>query len=188
MTNAHVEIIQDLLNEADIVKVMPVVFRHNDTELNSRSFPFDYTTRKRMLESVFGDTVRISDDYLFEAPFKKYMPPLLSKKSWSLRKSILGGVQGDYFSYTGDRSEGIMLKIYGLRPHVGKRRPISASSVKTLLYQTATDGKDGNTWKEHIPKSVADIIHEKWHVIERFAASDDDTMRVLGMKFPKSGW
>ena len=187
MTDAHVEIIQDLIKEADMVKVMPVVFKYDNSELNSRSFPFDYNTRKEMLESVFGDSIHVSDDYTFNAPFKKYIPPVISKKSWSLRSKILNGVHGDFFSYTGDRSEGVMLRLYRLRPRVGKRRPISATSVKSLLYKSV-DNKDCSVWEEQVPKSVADIIDERWETVRRFATSPDETMRVLGMKFPKKGW
>lgn len=187
VTDAHVEIIQDLIKKANMVKVMPVVFKDNNNELNSRSFPFDYNTRKRMLESVFDDTIRISDDYTFEAPFKKYIPPIISKKSWLLRSNILNGVQGGFFSYTGDKSEGIMLRLYRLRPQVGRRRPISATSVKSLLYKSAAN-EDAGSWESHVPKPVANIIHEKWETVCRFAASPDETMRVLGMKFPKKGW
>lgn len=187
MTNAHVEIIQDLIKEADVVKVLPVVFKDNSSELNSRSFPFDYQIRKRMLESVFGDAIHISDDYTFEAPFKKYIPPIISKKSWLLRSKILNDVQDDFFSYTGDRSEGLMLRLYRLRPRVGKRRPISATAVKYLLYKSAID-KNTSIWEDQVPKTVADIICEKWDTVCQFAASSDETMRVLGMKFPKKGW
>ena len=187
MTNAHVDIIQDLIKEADTIKVMPVVFKYDNIELNSRSFPFDYNTRKRMLESVFGDTICISDDYTFEAPFKKYIPPVISKKSWSLRSKILNNVHGDFFSYTGDKSEGVMLRLYRLRPRVGERRPISATSVKSLLYRSATtDSIDA--WKSQVPEPGVDIIHERWDTVRQFAASPDDTIRVLGMKFPKKGW
>ena len=116
VTNAHVEIISELKKEADIVKVMPVVFKDDEKEINSKSFPFNFETRKKMLESIFGDSVQITDDYAFFAPFKKYLPPLLSPKSWKLRKQILQGVEGDFFSYTGDKAEGYMLKMYRLKP------------------------------------------------------------------------
>ena len=62
---------------------------------------------KKMLESEFGDSIEITEDYAFFAPFKKYIPPLLSPKSWKLRKQVLRGVKGDYFSYTGDKAEGL---------------------------------------------------------------------------------
>ena len=134
VTKAHIEIISDLKKEADIVKVMPVVFKYDDREVNSKSFPFNFESRKKMLESVFGDSVQITDDYAFFAPFKKYLPPLVRRRSWKLRKQILNGVEGDYFSYTGDKTEGYMLKIYRLNPKIGERKLLSASSVKEKLY------------------------------------------------------
>ena len=186
VTNAHVEIISDLKKEADIVKVMPVVFKDGEKEINSRSFPFNFETRKKMLESVFGDSIQITDDYAFFAPFKKYMPPLLAPKSWQLRKQVLRGVEGDFFSYTGDKAEGYMLKIYRLKPKVGERKALSAASVKEKLYDAAM-GKE-SSWKEDVPESIAKIIEEDWKTVEKFASSEDMTTRVAGMKFPREGW
>ena len=186
VTNAHVEIISDLIKEADRVKIMPVVFKDDEKEINSKSFPFNFEIRKKMLSSVFGDSVIITDDYAFFAPFKKYMPPLLAPKSWQLRKQVLRGVEGDFFSYTGDKAEGYMLKIYRLKPHVGKRRTLSAASVKEKLYDAAL-GKE-TSWKEDVPESIAIIIEENWDIVKKFADSDDATTRVAGMKFPKEGW
>ncbi|MDA9235938.1 hypothetical protein N9P04_00815, partial [bacterium] len=128
VTNAHVEIIKELKKDADIVKVMPVIFRYDDREVNSKSFPFNFEIRKKMLESIFGDSIKITDDYAFVAPFKKYLPPLIRRKSWKLRKQILDGVKGDYFSYTGDKAEGYMLKMYRLKPKIGERKSLSAAS------------------------------------------------------------
>jgi len=186
VTNAHVEIISELKKEADIVKVMPVVFKDDDREINSKSFPFNFETRKKMLMSVFGDSIQISDDYAFFSPFKKYLPPLLRRKSWELRKQILRGVEGDYFSYTGDKAEGYMLKMYRLKPKLGERKSLSASSVKEKLFAAAL-GKE-STWKEDVPESIARIIEEDWKTIEKFANEEDKTRRVVGMKFPKEGY
>ena len=186
VTNAHVEIISELKKEADIVKVMPVVFKDGEKEINSKSFPFNFEIRKKMLMSVFGDSVQITDDYAFFAPFKKYMPPLLTPKSWQLRKQVLRGVEGDFFSYTGDKVEGYMLKIYRLKPKVGERKALSAASVKEKLYDAAL-GKE-SSWKEDVPKSIARVIEENWKTVEKFADSEDRTTRVAGMKFPKEGW
>ena len=83
--------------------------------------------------SVFGDSIEITEDYSFLAPFKKYLPPLLTPKSWRLRKQILNGVEGKYFSYTGDKAEGYMLKFYRLKPKIGERKSLSAASVKEKL-------------------------------------------------------
>lgn len=186
VTKAHVEIIADLQKEADVVKVMPVVFKDGDKEINSKSFPFNFETRKKMLESVFGDTIQVTEDYAFFSPFKKYMPPLLAPKSWELRKQILRGVEGNYFSYTGDKAEGIMLRIYRLKPKVGERRKISAAAVKEKLYDAAL-GKE-TSWKDDVPQSIAEIIEKEWKTVEKFANSEDLTTRVAGMKFPKEGW
>ncbi len=186
VTDAHIEIITDLKKEADIVKVMPVVFKYGDREVNSKSFPFNFETRKKMLMSVFGDSIQITDDYAFFAPFKKYLPPLLRRRSWKLRKQILRGVNGDFFSYTGDKTEGYMLKLYRLKPRIGKRKSISASSVKEKLFDAAL-GKE-STWKEDVPESIAKIIEESWKTVEKFANTEDMTTRVAGMKFPKEGF
>ncbi|WP_428326322.1 hypothetical protein [Nitrosopumilus sp.] len=186
VTKAHVEIIEELKKDADIVKVMPVVFKYGEKEINSKSFPFNFETRKKMLESVFGDSIQITDDYAFFAPFKKYMPPLLSPKSWKLRKQILRGVEGDFFSYTGDKAEGYMLKIYRLKPKIGERRSLSASSVKEKMYD-AVSGKD-TSWKDDVTENIANIIEDNWETVEEFANMEDATRRVAGMKFPKEGW
>ena len=186
VTKAHVEIIEELKKDADVVKVMPVVFKDGENEINSKSFPFNFETRKKMLESVFGDSIQITDDYAFFAPFKKYMPPLLSPKSWQLRKQILRGVEGEYFSYTGDKAEGYMLKIYRLKPKVGERKSLSAASVKEKLYDAAL-GKE-SSWKEDVPEKIAKVIEEDWKTVEKFAVLEDMTTRVAGMKFPKEGW
>ena len=186
VTNAHIEIISDLKKEADIVKVMPVVFKDEGKEVNSKSFPFNFETRKKMLLSVFGDSIQITDDYAFFAPFKKYLPPLVRRRSWKLRKQILQGVEGDFFSYTGDKAEGYMLKMYGLKPKIGDRKSLSAASVKEKLFDAAL-GKE-STWKEDVPESIAKIIEEDWKTVEKFANTEDMTTRVAGMKFPKEGW
>lgn len=186
VTKAHVEIIDELITQADRVKVMPVVFKSDEKELNSRSFPFDFQTRKKMLESIFDDSIDVTEDYAFFAPFKRYMPPLLSPKSWELRKQILHDVKDDYFSYTGDKTEGYMLKIYRLKPKIGKRKSLSAASVKEKLYDSAL-GKESD-WKSDVPESVAKIIEENWNIVKKYANSKDKTTRVAGMKFPKEGW
>ena len=186
VTNAHVEIIKELKKNADIVKVMPVIFKYDDREVNSKSFPFNFETRKKMLESIFGDSIKITDDYAFLAPFKKYLPPLVRRKSWKLRKQILNGVEGDYFSYTGDKAEGYMLKMYRLKPKIGERKSLSAASVKEKLYDAALE-KNSN-WKEDVPKEIVKIIEDEWETVEKYSSGEDMTTRVVGMKFPKEGW
>lgn len=186
VTNAHIEIIKELQKKADIVKVMPVVFKLGEKEVNSRSFPFNFSIRKKMLESVFGDSITITEDYAFFAPFKKYFPPLLAPKSWELRKQVLRGVEGEFFSYTGDKAEGLMLKIYRLKPRIGERKTLSAASVKEKLYNAALGEK--TDWKKDVSESIAKIIEDEWETVKKFANSEDMTTRVAGMKFPKEGW
>lgn len=186
VTNAHVEIIKELKKEADVVKVMPVIFKYDNREVNSKSFPFNFETRKKMLESIFGDSIKITDDYAFLAPFKKYLPPLVRRKSWKLRKQILNGVEGDYFSYTGDKAEGYMLKLYRLKPKIGERKSLSAASVKEKLYDSVLEKK--SNWKEDVPEQIVTIIEEEWKTVEKFANQEDQTTRIVGMKFPKEGY
>jgi hypothetical protein len=185
MTNAHVEIIEEQKKENKVV-VMPVRFLNGEKEINSKSFPFSFETRKKMIESVFGDSVTVSSNYTFFAPFKKYFPPLISPKSWSLRKQILQEIEDDYFTYTGDKAEGLMLKLYRLNPKVGTRKSVSATSVKNEMY-AATQG-DESSWEKFVPLSVAKIINENWETVKKFASEEDMTTRVAGMKFPKEGY
>jgi hypothetical protein len=185
VTNAHVEIIKDLKKETDQVKVMPVVFLDNGVEINSRSFPFSFETRKKMLFSVFGQTIEVSSNYTFHAPFFKYFPPILSPYSWKLRAQILQGIKGDFFTYTGDKTEGLMLKAYKLNPRVGMRKEVSASSVKNKLYEAA-QGKQTD-WKDDVPPQVAEIVEESWDLVKQYSDAQDMTTRIAGMKFPKAG-
>ena len=185
VTNAHVEIIEELKQENKVV-VMPVRFLKEEQEINTKSFPFNFEIRKKMIESVFGDTVSVSSNYSFHAPFKKYFPPLISPKSWSLKKQILQGIESDYFTYTGDKAEGLMLKLYRLNPKVGIRKSISAKDVKNNIY-TAVENNDME-WKKSVPENVARIISENWDIIKKFASGEDMTTRVAGMKFPKEGY
>ena len=185
VTNAHAEIIKELL-KTDKVTVMPVRFLNGKEEVNSKSFPFSFELRKEMLETIFGDSITVSSNYTFHAPFKKYFPPLVSKGSWALRKEILSEIEGDYYTYTGDKAEGLMLRLYRLKPKVGQRKKLSATSVKNDMYESVSGER--KKWEEQVPKSVAEIINRNWSIVEKFASSEDNTMRVLGMKFPSEGY
>ncbi len=186
VTKAHVEIIRELQSMAQKVKVMPVVFKEADKEINSKSFPFTYENRKEMIKAEFANEIEVTDDYTFFAPFRKYTPPLIAPKSWKLRKQILCGVKGDYFTYTGDRAEGLMLKIYRLRPKIGTRKSLSATSVKEKLYRSAV-GMESD-WQNDVSENVAKVIVQHWDVVKKFSSIEDKTTRVLGMKFPKEGY
>ncbi|ABK78328.1 hypothetical protein CENSYa_1716 [Cenarchaeum symbiosum A] len=92
----------------------------------------------------------------------------------------------DYFTYTGDRAEGWMLRLYRLRPKIGRRREVSATSVRERIYGAASGGD--SSWKDDVPPGVAGVIEENWGVVERFAGAEDLTRRIAGMKFPSEGY
>lgn len=185
VTKAHVEIIEELKKENEVL-VLPVIFLNKGKEINSRSFPFDFNLRKKMLEAVFGNSILVLSNYTFSAPFIRYMPPLFSPFSWNMKKQILNGISDDYFTYTGDKTEGFVLKLYGLKPRVGTRKTISASFVKEKMFDAAL-GKDSD-WERYVPSEVVKIIHENWDIVKKYSAAEDLTYRILGMKFPKHGF
>lgn len=185
VTDAHVEIIEELKKESK-VNVMPVIFLKNGKEVNSRRFPFSFEIRQQMLDAIFGDSIKVSKNYIFHAPFWRYLPPLISPYSWVIRKQILKDVSNDYFTYTGDKAEGLMLKAYRLHPKIGIRKSISATSIKNKMYDAAL-GKNTD-WEEGVPQKVVEIIKRYWKIVEKYANRNDDTTSVLGMKFPKNGY
>ncbi|MDE1826576.1 MAG: hypothetical protein KGH83_03180 [Thaumarchaeota archaeon] len=185
VTKAHVEIINELKNGNE-VRVLPVIFKIDGSEINSKSFPFSYELRKKMLESVFGDSISTVSNYTFYAPFSKYMPPLISPYSWNIKKQILGEIKTDYFTYTGDKAEAFVLRLYGLNPKIGQRKETSASFVKQKMFESAM-GKDTD-WEQYVEPEIVKIIHENWDVVKKFANAPDQTYRVLGMKFPSTGF
>lgn len=185
VTKAHVEIIEELKKENQ-VRVMPVIFINKGNEINSRSFPFNFELRKKMLQAVFGDSISVLSNYTFYAPFAKYMPPLFSPFSWSIKKQVLEGLAEDYFTYTGDKTEGFVLRLYGLKPKIGTRKSISASLVKEKMFDAAR-GKDTG-WEKDVPPEVVKIIRENWDVVKKYSTTKDLTYRILGMKFPSAGF
>lgn len=185
VTKAHVEIIEELKKENQVC-VMPVIFINKGNEINSRSFPFNFELRKKMLQAVFGDSISVLSNYTFYAPFAKYMPPLFSPFSWSIKKQILDGLAEDYFTYTGDKAEGFVLRFYGLKPKIGIRKSISASLVKEKMFDAAR-GKDTD-WEKDVPPEVVKIIRENWDVVKKYSTAKDLTYRILGMKFPSDGF
>lgn len=188
LTNAHEAIISGLLSKEYRVYVFPVRFLKAGTEVNTRSFPFPYEIRRQMVESLFGKEVKVLPDYTFHAPYSRYLPPLFSRRSWELRARIIAQIKERRFvSYTGDPAERLMLRIYRLNPLRASRHEISASSVKESLYSQVLDG-GADEWSDKVPTSVAKIIRNNWTLLERFARSDDETKRVLGMKFPADGY
>src|SRR5574338_212157 len=89
---------------------------------------------------------------------------------------VENGIANDYFTYTGDRVEGFVLKLYGLKPRIGTRKTISASLVKEKMFDAAL-GKESE-WEKYVPAEVVKIILENWHIIKKFASSEDLTYRI----------
>ena len=213
VTNSHESIISQLAKDYHVY-IFPVVFLKHGREVNTRTFPFSYELRKKMLLGLFGDqnNIEILPNYKFMSPFIKYLPPIFSPFSWSLRSGVLRDIAEDRFiSYTGDKAERIALRFYNLHPIKAKRLEISSSDVKGLLYQEALKKLDkenfttnlkndlnrnvrsevpeslAGSWQNMVPKNVADIIVENWEIIEKYAQSKDKTIKIFGMKFPEEG-
>lgn len=192
VTNSHEKIISQLSKDYRVY-VFPVVFLKEGSEVNTRTFPFSYELRKKMLLSLFNshDNIQVLPNYRFISPFIKYLPPILSPYSWSLRRGILRDVVEDRFiSYTGDKAERIALRFYNLHPIKAKRLEISSSNVKELLYREALDQvseSSKESWQKMVPKNVVNIIMENWKIVEKYAQSADKTIKIFGMKFPEEG-
>ena len=184
VTIAHAQIIDELRSIGKTVIIMPVVFTRDGSEVNSKSFPFTFETRREMITALFGDTVQVSKKYEFCYPFSQYKPPLIARASWSLRKQILSDVKGSYFTYTGDIIEWCMLLAYGLRPRLRARKATSATNVRQEMYDSVNNSNIN--WQKNVPKKVSEIINreDNWNTVKGFANSADTTRRVLGMKFP----
>ncbi len=190
MTNAHRSIILRLKKDYRVY-VFPVRFIKDGQEVNTKSLPFSYQLRKQMVESVFGDSVVVLPDYTFYAPYSKYMPPLLSSRSWQLRNQIITQINEEKFvSYTGDKAERLMLKAYRLNPLKADRLEVSASSIRARLYRQVVEGGGAGDeeWSEKVPRAVAEIIKKNWNIVKKFARMEDSTTRVMGMKFPNEGY
>ena len=192
LTTAHQMIITSFLKKDYGIYIFPVRFLKRGREINTRSFPFPYTIRKAMVESVFShnNNVSILSDYTFFYPFIKYLPPLISPYSWILRNQILRNIkENEFVAYTGDRIESIALRLYKLHPSKSERLEVSASDVKEMLYRQAIKGtvNEGESWHDKVPEKVVVLIKENWKIIEKYAKSPDFTTRVMGMKFPKEG-
>ncbi len=152
VTNAHEKIISQLAEHYHVY-VFPVVFLKEGREINTRTFPFPYELRRKMLLSLFDghDNIDILPNYNFVSPYIKYLPPILSPYSWSMRREILRDVLEDRFiSYTGDSAERIALRFYNLHPIKAKRLEISSSNVKELLYREALENLGNDEFNKNL--------------------------------------
>ena len=198
VTNSHIRIISHLRCLYQTVYVFPVRFLEREHEVNTRSFPFSYDTRKAMIESALGSNsdVVVLPDYVFSAPYVKYLPPLLSPYSWFLRNNIIKNIsESKFVSYTGDWMERIGLKLYRLNPMKANRLEISASSIKEMMYAQAREEnpsyrpKDHDKeWQKNVPVEVSRLISDNWILVRKYASSTDQTLKIMGMKFPTQGF
>ncbi len=197
LTLSHERIIQNLL-ESYKVYIFPVRFIKNKEEVTTRSFPFSFEIRKQMiLESFdYDKNVHVLGNYAFFSPYIKYFPPFVSIPFQKLRKNIIISIpESNFITYTGDRVERLLLKLFGFKPVQANRQIISSTNVKNLLYKSALSDKrlsHSNSidleWSNFVSPKVGEVIRNNWSVIEHFSTSRDKTIRILGMKFPKDGF
>ena len=197
LTISHEKIIQSLLENYKVY-IFPVRFLKNNREINTRSFPFSFEIRKQMiLESFdYDKDITVLSNYTFTSPYIRYFRPIISPPFQKLKKNIISDIQESKFiTYTGDRAERLLLKLFGFNPIQANRQVISSTNVKNLLYKSALSFKmlsrSNNIdweWNSYVSPNVSNIIRNNWNVIEHFSNSADKTIRVLGMKFPKDGF
>jgi hypothetical protein len=206
LTISHEAIIKNLLQNYSVY-IFPVRFLKNNLEVNTRSFPFSYEIRKQMiLESFeFDDNIHVYGDYAFHSPYLQYFPPFVSPAFKKLKNKIMINIQENSFiTYTGDRAERVLLSIFGFNPVKASRQVISSTNVKNLLYNSVmnqqddlsdnnnnnNNGHDQNKvrWNDFVSPKVMEVIKKNWETIRAFSISKDETIRVMGMKFPKNGF
>lgn len=183
VTNSHEKIISQLSKDYHVY-VFPVVFLKEGREVNTRTFPFPYELRKKMLLSLFNgyDNIEILPNYRFISPFIKYLPPILSPYSWSLRRGILRDVVEDRFiSYTGDKAERIALRFYNLHPIKAKRLEISSSNVKELLYREALEDLRKDEFTRNLKNGLnhSNHIHHKIQNGDQFSESSKESWQKM---------
>ncbi|HKR73026.1 MAG TPA: hypothetical protein VJR94_02830 [Candidatus Nitrosocosmicus sp.] len=200
LTISHETIIKNLLQNYSVY-IFPVRFLKNNLEVNTRSFPFSYEIRKQMiLESFdFDDDIHVHGDYAFHSPYLQYFPPFVSPAFKKLRSKIMINIQENSFiTYTGDRAERILLSLFGFNPVKANRQVISSTNVKNMLYNSVVHenelsndteyNQDDMRWNNFVSPKVVEVIKKNWDTIRSFSISKDETIRVMGMKFPKNGF
>lgn len=200
LTISHEAIIQKLLQDYS-VHIFPVRFLKDNLEVNTRSFPFSYEIRKQMiLESFdFNENIHVHGDYAFHSPYIQYFPPFVSPAFKRLKNKIMINIrENSFITYTGDRAERVLLSVFGFNPVKANRQVISSTNVKNLLYDFAmhqdrlSDNieltQDGMKWNDFVSPKVVEVIKKNWETVRIFSISKDETVRVMGMKFPKNGF
>ncbi|HYG00139.1 MAG TPA: hypothetical protein VD815_08605 [Candidatus Saccharimonadales bacterium] len=200
LTISHEAIIQKLLQDYS-VHIFPVRFLKDNLEVNTRSFPFSYEIRKQMiLESFdFNENIHVHGDYAFHSPYIQYFPPFVSPAFKRLKNKIMINIrENSFITYTGDRAERVLLSVFGFNPVKANRQVISSTNVKNMLYDSVmhqnrlSDNieltQDGMKWNDFVSPKVVEVIKKNWETVRVFSISKDETVRVMGMKFPKNGF
>ncbi len=200
LTISHESIIQKLLQDYS-VHIFPVRFLKDNLEVNTRSFPFSYEIRKQMiLESFdFNENIHVHGDYAFHSPYIQYFPPFVSPAFKRLKNKIMINIrENSFITYTGDRAERVLLSVFGFNPVKANRQVISSTNVKNMLYDSVMHQnrlsddieltQDGMKWNDFVSPKVVEVIKKNWETVRIFSISKDETVRVMGMKFPKNGF
>jgi hypothetical protein len=200
LTVSHESIIRNLLQNYSVY-IYPVRFLKDGLEVNTRSFPFSYDIRKQMILESFNyhKNIRVLGDYAFLSPYIQYFPPFVSPAFKRLKNKIILNIQENSFiTYTGDRAERVLLSLIGFNPVKANRQVISSTNVKNLLYESVLSTENLNKneesrsndlkWHEYVSPKVGQVIENNWETIKNFSITKDETIRVMGMKFPKNGF
>ena len=200
LTVSHESIIRNLLQNYSVY-IYPVRFLKDGIEVNTRSFPFSYEIRKQMISESFNynKNIHVLGDYAFLSPYIQYFPPFVSPAFKRLKSKIILNIQENSFiTYTGDRAERVLLSLFGFNPVKANRQVVSSTNVKNLLYKSVlstenlnpNEGSKSNDlkWHEYVSPKVGQVIEDNWETIKNFSITKDETIRVMGMKFPKNGF
>jgi hypothetical protein len=200
LTVSHESIIRNLLQNYSVY-IYPVRFLKDGIEVNTRSFPFSYEIRKQMILESFNyhKNIHVLGDYAFLSPYIQYFPPFVSPAFKRLKNKIILNIQENSFiTYTGDRAERILLSLCGFNPVKANRQVVSSTNVKNLLYKSVLSSKNLNPneesksndlkWHEFVSPKVGQVIENNWETVKNFSITKDETIRVIGMKFPKNGF
>ncbi|CAN5746624.1 hypothetical protein BH23THE1_BH23THE1_02810 [soil metagenome] len=200
LTVSHESIIRNLLQNYSVY-IYPVRFLKDGIEVNTRSFPFSYEIRKQMILESFNyhKNIHVLGDYAFLSPYIQYFPPFVSPAFKRLKNKIILNIQENSFiTYTGDRAERVLLSLFGFNPVKANRQVVSSTNVKNLLYKSVLSSKNLNPneesksndlkWHEFVSPKVGQVIENNWDTVKNFSITKDETIRVIGMKFPKNGF
>ena len=115
----------------------------------------------------------------------KIFPSFYSSPFPKIKKNIISGIkESKFITYTGDRAERLLLKLFGFNPIQATDRLFLLRMLKTL-YKSASSFKcyrsNNNMdleWNSYVSPNVSNIIKNNWNVIEHFSNSADKTIHM----------